>query len=124
MNKIHLHLQWQYTWMMVITIFAVASFGPVHAQSQFSTAKPVIREYSISSHVLNEERKITIYKPPVLPAYMNVVSPVIYTLDGEYHADFIVALINYVSERFVTMPPITVVGIENTPIDQTGRTRT
>ena len=123
MNKIHLHLQRQYAWMLIIAIFAVTSFGPIHAQSQFSTAKPIIKEYNISSRVLNEERKITIYKPPVLPAYMNVVSPVIYTLDGEYHADFIVSLINYVSERFVTMPPITVVGIENIPNGQTGRTR-
>jgi predicted alpha/beta superfamily hydrolase len=108
---------------MIIAIFAVSSFGPLHAQLQFSTAKPIIKEYKITSRVLNEERKITIYKPPVLPEYINVVSPVIYTLDGEYHADFIVTLINYVSERFVTMPPITVVGIENIPNGRAGRDR-
>jgi hypothetical protein len=60
----------------------------------------------------------------VLPEYINIVPPVIYTLDGEYHADFIVTIINYVSERFVTMPPITVVGIENTPNGRTGLTGT
>lgn len=123
MNKIHLHLQRQYACIMIIVIFTATSFGTIHAQSQFSSAKPIIKEYMISSHVLNEERKITIYKPPVLPAYSNAVSPVIYTLDGEYHADFIVTLINYVSERFVTMPPITVVGIENTPNGRAGRDR-
>jgi len=108
--------------MILIVIFAVTSFSLLHAQSQFSSAKPIIKEYNISSRVLNEVRKITIYQPPVLPVYSNVVSPVIYTLDGEYHADFIVSLINYVSERFVMMPPITVVGIENIP-GQTGRNR-
>jgi len=123
MNKILLHLQRQYTCMMILVIFAVTSLGHIHAQSQFSTAKPIIKEYKISSRVLNEERKITIYKPPVLPAYVNAVSPVIYTLDGEYHAYYIVTLINYVSERFVTMPPITVVGIENTSNGRTGRDR-
>jgi predicted alpha/beta superfamily hydrolase len=109
--------------LFLLVIFCSCSLLRLAAQSQFSTAKPVIREYKISSHVLNEERKITIYKPPVLPEYVNAISPVIYTLDGEYHADFIVTLINYVSERFVTMPPITVVGIENTPNGRTGRDR-
>src|SRR6185369_12013015 len=123
MSNIHLFLQRQFICTMIIAIFAVSSFGPLHAQLQFSTAKPIIKEYKITSRVLNEERKITIYKPPVLPEYINVVSPVIYTLDGEYHADFIVTLINYVSERFVTMPPITVVGIENIPNGRAGRDR-
>ena len=123
MNKMHLYLQRQCACMMIIVFFVVTSFGPIHAQSHYSTARPDIKEYKITSHILNEERKITIYKPPVLPEYINIVPPVIYTLDGEYHADFIVTIINYVSERFVTMPPITVVGIENTPNGRTGRDR-
>jgi len=106
-----------------ITVLSLTSFLFSHAQSHFSTAKPIVKEYTISSSVLGEERKITIYKPPVIPEYANAVSPVIYTLDGEYHADFIVTLINYVSERVVTMPPITVVGIENIPRGRTGRDR-
>jgi len=123
MSNIHLSLPRQYTCPVIFAILAVTSFAPIHAQSQFSTAKPIIKEYKINSRVLNEERKITLYKPPVLPAYVNAISPVIYTLDGEYHADFIVTLINYVSERFVTMPPIMVVGIENIPNGRAGRDR-
>ena len=109
--------------LLHLVIFCNCLSFRLAAQSQFSSAKPIIREYKISSHILNEERKITIYKPPVLPEYTNVVSPVIYALDGEYHADFIITLINYVSERFVTMPPITVVGIENIPNGRAGRDR-
>jgi enterochelin esterase-like enzyme len=119
MQRTNLKFAWQGT------IFAILVFACVlsEAQIQFSRAKPIIKEYKISSRILNEERNITIYKPPILPIYGDAVSPVIYTLDGEYHADFIVTLINYISERFVTMPPITVVGIENFGEGGIGRNR-
>lgn len=107
--------------LFLLVIFCNCLSFHLAAQYLFSTAKPIIREYKISSLVLNKERKITIYKPPVLPAYVNAVSPVIYVLDGEFHADFIATIINYVSERIVSMPPITVVGIENTPNGRAGR---
>ena len=113
MNKIHLHLQGQYACMMIIIIFAVTSFVPIHAQSHYSGAKLQLKEHIISSRVLNEERVITIYKPPVHPEYANVVSPVIYVLDGEFYIDYVSSMISLVCERFVTMPPITVVSIHN-----------
>jgi predicted alpha/beta superfamily hydrolase len=77
--------------MMIIIIFAVTSFVPIHAQSHYSGAKLELKEHKISSRVLNEERVITIYKPPVHPEYANVVSPVIYVLDGEYYIDYVPA---------------------------------
>jgi len=123
MNKIHLHLQWQCAAMMLFVIFTVTSFGPIHAQSRFSKAKPDIKEFTIHSKILNQKRKITIYKPPVLPEYVETVSPVIYVLDGEYFADYFFTVVNYLCERFPGTPPITVVGIENEPsaMDETGR---
>ncbi|HEX6846459.1 MAG TPA: alpha/beta hydrolase-fold protein [Chitinophagaceae bacterium] len=93
------------------------------AQSHYSSAKLALKEYKISSRVLNEERTITIYKPPVHPEYKDVVSPVIYVLDSEFYADFISTMISFVSERFVTMPPITVVGIQNFGEGAIGRNR-
>jgi predicted alpha/beta superfamily hydrolase len=119
MQRTILKFAWQRTILTILVFACLLS----EAQIKFSTVKPVIKEHKIFSRILNEERKITIYKPPVLPNYINVVSPVIYILDGEYHADFIVTLINYVSERFVTMPPITVVGIENFGEGRAGRDR-
>lgn len=110
MRRTTLRFALQRTSLPAILVFACVLSD---AQSHFSTAKPIIKEFKINSRVLNEERKITIYKPPVLPEYAGAASPIIYTLDGEYHADFVAQIINYVCERFATMPPITVVGIEN-----------
>src|SRR5436190_9408188 len=93
------------------------------AQQRYGLAKVKITYDSVRSNVLGEVRKISIYKPEVFPEYAEAVSPVIYVLDGEYYTDYIATIINLMCERFVTMPPIIVVGIENTPNGRTGRDR-
>ena len=115
MNKIHLLLKRQYPCTMIIAIFAVTSFGPIHAQSRYSTAKPEVKDYTIQSKILGEERKYSVYKPPVLSEYAEVVSPIIYVLDGEWVSYYFCTLVNYWCERFPDHPPITVVSIENEP---------
>ena len=123
MKKIQLHRQRQYASMMIILIFAVASFGPLHAQSRLSTAKPEIKDYSRQSKILVSEIKYSVYRPPVLPEYAEVVSPIIYVLDGEWTSFYYCTLVNYWCERFPGIPPITVVSIENEPsmISPTGQ---
>ena len=109
--------------LFFLTIFCIGLSMQVKAQSRFSKAKPDIKEFTIQSKILNQKRKITIYKPPVLPEYAETVSPVLYVLDGEYFADYFFTVVNYLCERFPTgRPPITVVGIENEPsyISETG----
>lgn len=98
---------------ILVALLAVMAFVP--AQAQFSTAKPDIKEYKLNSHILNQERKITIYKPPVLAKYREAVSPVLYVLDGELAAYYYCTMVNYLCQRLPAMPPITVVGIENEP---------
>jgi predicted alpha/beta superfamily hydrolase len=102
--------------LLLLVIFCNSLVFHLAAQSHYSGAKLELKEHKISSRVLNEERVITIYKPPVHPEYANVVSPVIYVLDGEFYIDYVSSMISLVCERFVTMPPITVVSIHNTPI--------
>ena len=72
-----------------------------------------MKEYKLKSQILNQERKITIYKPPVLAKYKDAVSPVLYVLDGELAAYYYCTMVNYLCERIPQCPPITVVGIEN-----------
>ena len=115
MNNILLHRQRQYACMMINIFLAVASFGPLHAQSRLSTAKPDIKDYTIHSKILGQERKYSVYRPPVLPEYAEVVSPIIYVLDGEWVAYYFFTMVNYWCERFPDHPPITVVSIENEP---------
>jgi predicted alpha/beta superfamily hydrolase len=110
------------TRLIGIPLSIMVSFISLSGQSRFSKAKPDIKEFTIQSKILNQKRKITIYKPPVLPEYAEAVSPVLYVLDGEYFADYFFTLVNYLCERFPGNPPITVVGIENEPsaMDETG----
>ena len=99
--------------LLLLVVFCNSLVFSLAAQSHYSGAKLQLKEHIISSRVLNEERVITIYKPPVHPEYANVVSPVIYVLDGEFYIDYVSSMISLVCERFVTMPPITVVSIHN-----------
>src|SRR4030095_4512301 len=100
MSNIHLSLRRQSvraTIILFITVFFAAS---LHARVKFSTAKPVFKDYTIRSKILGEERKYSIYKPPVLPEYAEAVSPVIYVLDGEWLSFYYCTIINYWCERF------------------------
>ncbi|MCU7549009.1 alpha/beta hydrolase-fold protein [Chitinophagaceae bacterium LB-8] len=97
----------------VVIIIMMMAAVPLYAQ--WSTAKPDIKEYTLTSKVLNQKRKITIYRPPVLSKYSESVSPVFYVLDGEFSAFYYCTLVNYCCQRMPGLPPITVVGIENEP---------
>jgi len=96
---------------IIAVALTVIIVSPLRAQ--FSTAKPDMKEYKLKSQILNQERKITIYKPPVLAKYKDAVSPVLYVLDGELAAYYYCTMVNYLCERIPQCPPITVVGIEN-----------
>lgn len=109
--------------MLIAIIICCGSLFSLNAQQRYGHAKVKITYDSIRSNVLGETRKISIYKPEVFPEYAEVVSPVIYLLDGEYYTDYVATMINLMCERFVTMPPIMVVGIENLPNGSIGRQR-
>jgi predicted alpha/beta superfamily hydrolase len=97
------------TWFGITVALSIST----NAQFRYSTNKAVIKDTIISSKILGEERKIDIYKPEVFPEYADVVSPVIYVFDGEGYTHYFANTINMLCQRFVQMPPITVVGIEN-----------
>src|SRR5688572_13223467 len=99
--------------LLVTIIVCFGSMFSLDAQQRYGLAKVKITYDSVRSNVLGQVRKISIYKPEVFPEYAGAVSPVIYVLDGEFYTDYIATMINLMCERFVTMPPITVVGIEN-----------
>jgi predicted alpha/beta superfamily hydrolase len=82
-------------------------------QFRYTQNNPVIKTYTISSKILNEERKISIYTPELFPEYANAVAPVIYVLDGDAYMNYVSSLINIYCERYVQLPPIKVVSVEN-----------
>ncbi len=97
------------TWLAIVVILSL----PSDAQFRYTTNKVVIKDTFIASKILGEDRKIDIYKPEVFPEYADVVSPVIYLFDGEAYINYFANAINMLCQRFVQIPPITVVGIEN-----------
>ena len=109
--------------LFLLVIFCNSLVFRLAAQSRYSTAKPEIKDYTLQSKILGEERKYSVYRPPVLPEYAEVVSPIIYVLDGEWASFYYCTLVNYWCERFPGLPPITVVSIENEPsmISSTGQ---
>jgi predicted alpha/beta superfamily hydrolase len=111
------------TRLIGIPLCIMVSFISSSGQSRYSTAKPDIRDYTIHSKILGQDRKYSIYRPPVLPEYAEAVSPIIYVIDGEWVSYYFCAMINNWCERFPDHPPITVVGIENEPsmISPTGQ---
>jgi len=108
---------------MIIVFITVIFSASLQAQFRFSKVKPEVIEYTISSRILNEERKITIYKPSVHPEYAEAVSPIVYTLDGDYMSVYTTAILNFLCDRFVQLPPVTVVNIENSHKNSIGRDR-
>lgn len=99
--------------LLITIIVCCGLMFSLNAQQRYGQAKVKIKYDSVRSNVLGETRKISIYKPEVFPEYAEAVFPVIYVLDGEFYTDYIATMINLMCERFVTMPPIMVVGIEN-----------
>ena len=98
---------------LITIIVCCSSMFSLIAQQRYGLAKVKITYDSVRSNALGQVRRISIYKPEVFPEYAEAVSPIIYVLDGEFYTDYIATMINLMCERFVTMPPITVVGIEN-----------
>jgi predicted alpha/beta superfamily hydrolase len=93
-----------------ITIHAASVLGQ---QLRYTQNNPVITKHIISSKILKEERKIAVYTPELFPEYANAVAPIIYVLDGEAYMNYVSSLVNIYCERYVQLPPIRVVGIEN-----------
>ena len=110
-------------YLLIPIIVCCGSMFSLNAQQRYGLAKVKITYDSVRSNVLGETRKISIYKPEVFPEYAEAVSPVIYVLDGEFYTDYVSTMINLMCERFVTMPPIIVVGIENIGREGIGRNR-
>lgn len=105
LRKFRLHL--------ILSTAVLAITVSSNAQFRYTRNLPIIKNYTIPSQILNEKRKISIYKPEVFPEYANAVAPVIYVFDGEAYINYVASIINMICERFVQLPPINVVGIEN-----------
>jgi predicted alpha/beta superfamily hydrolase len=80
----------------------------------------------INSKVLNEDRKIYVYKPVSYASYWFSTSfdlsseplPVLYLMDGDIHSSIIASQINYLSNMHNVLPPMLVVGIDNYHYDR------
>ncbi len=103
----------QYIKIIVISVLIVLFSVSSQAQFRYTTNNPNIENFTIGSKILKEDRKISIYKPEIFPEYIEAVPPIIYVLDGEAYINFFASFVNMVCERFVQMPPIIVVSIEN-----------
>lgn len=68
--------------------------------------------FSVSSKILNQDRKIYIHVPKSDSSNLNKTFPVLYLLDGENHFHILSAYIDYLS-HWKIIPPIIVVGIIN-----------
>lgn len=78
--------------------------------------KPISADIiKLSSKVLNEERKIYIYAPPIDTLLPHKRYPVLYILDGDNHFSMIAEYCRYLSRWDVNvMPEMIIVGIPNT----------
>ena len=67
---------------LILTLFLAGFFFLVHAQSLVSFGQ----RDSLYSTVLNENRPLWIYSPPVDTTwYVKPAYPVLYVLDGDFH---------------------------------------
>jgi predicted alpha/beta superfamily hydrolase len=96
-------------WIAIVVTLSIST----NAQFRYSTNKTVIKDTIISSKILGEDRKIDVYMPEVFPEYKDVVPPIIYVFDGEGYINYFANSINMLCQRFVQMPPIIIVGVEN-----------
>lgn len=69
---------------------------------------------TIHSNILNEDRKLFIYKPSENSIYAPVAYPVIYLLDAEAQTRMVAGQVSYLSESYPVIPKMIVVGIGNT----------
>src|SRR5262245_42445929 len=106
-------LQRQYILKAILLTMVVMYSPGSQAQFRYTNNKAIVKDSIIMSKVLGEERKISIYRPENCPEYAEAVSPIIYVLDGDAYTYYFANMVNMLCERFVQMPPITVVGIHN-----------
>ena len=83
----------------------------VHAQKGKVVTAEIV---TIHSDILNEDRKLYIYKPTENTIYSPSTYPVIYLLDGAAHINMVAGQIHYLSESYPVLPRMIVVGIANT----------
>ena len=114
MNKISIALSLKFFKIAVIAFgIAIQTASLFGQQLRYTQNNPVIKEYTISSKILDEERKVSIYTPELFPEYANAIAPIIYVLDGDAYMNYVSSLVNIYCERYVQLPPIRVVSIEN-----------
>ncbi|MEO8765401.1 MAG: alpha/beta hydrolase-fold protein [Ginsengibacter sp.] len=85
------------------------------AKAQNNDSKIIAAEtVTIHSAILNEDRKLFIYKPSENDIYAPADYPVIYLLDGEAQTRMVAGQVSYLSESYPVIPKMIVVGIGNT----------
>ena len=98
--------------LLVYLILALVGRAFVAQGQSIGTMTPLTK-FTLHSEILKDDRKIAIYRPPVLKEFPDNVPPVIYVLDGELTTDLVRAHVGYFTEIWKELPPIMVVGIEN-----------
>lgn len=84
------------------------------ANSQVTDNKLTAAEViTIHSNILNEDRKLYIYRPAENGIYAPVAYPVIYLLDGDVQTKMVAGEVSYLSESYPVIPKMIVVGIGN-----------
>ncbi|MEP6927162.1 MAG: alpha/beta fold hydrolase [Ginsengibacter sp.] len=69
---------------------------------------------TLHSTILNEDRKLYIYKPAEDNIYAPASYPIIYLLDGDVQTKMVAGQVSYLSESYPVIPKMIVVGIGNT----------
>jgi predicted alpha/beta superfamily hydrolase len=86
-----------------------------NARAQNIDNKMIVADIvTIHSNVLNEDRKLYIYKPAEDSIYAPAACPVIYLLDGDVQTKMVAGQVSYLSESYPVIPKMIVVGIGNT----------
>jgi len=112
-------------WVASLVAMIGIAVAPLKADDD-ATPLVIGETFVIRSSVLEEQRRINVYLPPVYKESQDVRLPVLYMLDGGLGEDFLhIAGLVQVSVGNGTMRPFVLVGIENTHRrrDLTGPTR-
>jgi enterochelin esterase-like enzyme len=72
--------------LLVYLILALVGRAFVAQGQSIGTMTPLTK-FTLHSEILKDDRKIAIYRPPVLKEFPDNVPPVIYVLDGELTTD-------------------------------------
>jgi predicted alpha/beta superfamily hydrolase len=97
------------------------------ATARAAETEPLVigETFTLPSKVMNETRRINVYRPPLPDSARDTPLPVLYMLDGGIKEDFLhIAGLVQVSVGNGTMRPLLLIGIENTERrrDMTGPT--